>query len=70
MLLHQVGLRGLLAWCQSCLHGDTTTSSNLRLVNKLFDIAQFLGRLIQLLMMRLQGLLLWATYILSILCRV
>jgi hypothetical protein len=70
MLLHQVGLRGLLAWGQSCLHGNTTPSSNLRLVNKLFDIAQFLGRLIQLLMMRLQGLLLWATYILSILCRV
>jgi hypothetical protein len=70
MLLHQVGLRGLLAWCQSCLHGDTTPSSNLRLVNKLFDIAQILGRLIQLLMMRLQRLLLWATYILSILCRV
>jgi len=60
MLLHQVGLRGLLAWCQSCLHGNTTTS-NLRLVNKLFNVAQFLGRLRQLLMMSLQGLLLWAT---------
>ena len=52
MLLHQVGLRGLLAWGQSCLHWHTTTSGNLRLVNKLFDIGQFLGWLRQLLMMR------------------
>jgi len=59
MLLHQVGLRGLLAWGQGCLNGHTTTSGNLRLVNKLFDIAQFLGRLRQLLMMCFQGLLLW-----------
>ena len=42
MLLYLVGL---LAWRQSCLHGQTTTSRNLRLVDKLFDIAQILGRL-------------------------
>jgi hypothetical protein len=67
MLLHQVGLRGLLAWCQSCLNGHTTTSGNLRLINKLFHIVQLLGRLRELLMMHFQDLLLCATYDLSIL---
>ena len=62
MLLPQVGLRGLLAWCQSCLSGHTTTiSGNLRLVSKLFHIVQLLGWLRQLLMMHFQGLLLGAS---------
>jgi len=61
MLLPQVGLRGLLAWCQSCLNGHTTTSGNLRLIYKLFHVVQLLGWLRQLLMMHFQGLLLGAT---------
>jgi hypothetical protein len=61
MLLHQVGLRGLLAWCQSCLNGHTTTSGDLRLIDKLFHVVQLLGRLRKLLMMHLQGLLLGAS---------
>ena len=61
MLLPQVGLRGLLAWCQSSLNGHTTTSGNLRLIDKLFHVVQLLGWLRQLLMMHFQGLLLGAT---------
>jgi hypothetical protein len=61
MLLPQVGLRGLLAWCQSCLNGHTTTSGNLGLIDKLFHVVQLLGWLRQLLMMHFQGLLLGAT---------
>ena len=61
MLLPQVGLRGLLAWCQSSLNGHTTTSGNLRLIDKLFHVVQILGWLRQLLMMHFQGLLLGAT---------
>ena len=61
MLLPQVGLRGLLARCHSCLNGHTTISGNLRLIDKLFHVIQLLGWLRKLLMMHFQGLLLGAT---------